>query len=98
MDEVSWHYDGREVLLLDPEGKPIDVPIMDQEALRDGVRVFAPTLFGSVLATVRRLEAGELYWESERVVGDLTFGADGRNCWVTSYAINKRGIEKLKIT
>jgi hypothetical protein len=86
---VAWR-NGGEVFLLDERGQPIQQPLTSQDALREGVRVCAPTLLGNVHATVLRDKTGDLCWESAGLVGDLEYDTDDRHCWITTLAINKK--------
>jgi len=88
---IGWTVDireGGEVLRLDSEDQPIQEPLLRREDLTVGMRIYVTTLVGGRLATVRT-ENGELYWESEGLVGDLVFAKNDK-CWVTTHAINKK--------
>lgn len=95
---IGWTmacYSGSEVYLLDESGKPILTPLTNRDDLKEGMRIYAPTLMGGVIATVVRdkgddYEEGELCWETEYSFGDLDFATDDRGAWTTSVAINKR--------
>lgn len=90
---LGWiikEYNGGEVFLLDAQDQPIEEPLTRREDLKEGMRIYAPTLVGGRIATVRLEEDGDLCWESAGLIGDLNFSGDDRKCWITTLAINKK--------
>lgn len=90
---VGWTVEcrsGCEIFLLDEHDKPIQKALTSRDDIKEGLRIYAPTLVGGVLATVVRDKDGDLVWETKGFMGDLDFDSDDRHVWITATAINKK--------
>ena len=88
-------YQGSEIALL-VEGRVDRVdetPLRRREDLWAGRTIVATTLVGRCVATVVADEQGRLWWETPGVFGDLQFDTDDRHCWITTMAMNRRGLK-----
>lgn len=75
------------------------LPLTQREDLAPEDLILVPSLVGSgfFLMTVKEAEDG-LFAEADKLMAILRFGEDDRNSWVCAGLINKRGLEKLRIT
>ncbi len=76
------------------------VSITQKDGLEVGELVLIPGLVGGGyhLMKVIKDDYGVLYAEEDKLLAVLTFGEDERAAWCCTGLINKRGLEKLKIT
>lgn len=100
---IGWmckEYSGSEVFLVDAENKVIQKPLTKQSDLKPGTKVLVTTLVGDYFMTIEsdghKLSA---ITEGNDTLAILKFDIDDRHCWVSTGAINMRGIKKAnKIT
>jgi len=73
-------------------------PITTRDGIKIGDEIIVPTLFGIVQMTVTELNGNEGTADSGYTLGLLEFGTDSRNCWTSSSSINKKCLNKLKVS
>jgi len=73
-------------------------PISTRDGIKIGDEIIVPTLFGDIQMTVTELNDNEGTADSGYTLGLLEFGIDSRNCWTSSSAINKKCLNKLKVS
>lgn len=68
------------------------VPLRDLGDIRHGDKLLVTTLTGILEMTAQRGEDGILRAWSTGFVANLEFSKDDRKCWVSTYAVKRRGV------
>jgi len=95
-EPIGWivkTYNGTEVYLISAP----EVPLTTKASLQVGSEVLVTTLVGVYQMIVHQEANGTLYATTGPTVSDLKFDVDDRHCWVSTYAINTRGIARLAV-
>lgn len=71
----------------------LDTPLTRREDIQPGDKLIVTTLFAVLEMTATLDDEGELQAETEHTLANLEFGEDDRECWVSSFAINKRAFK-----
>lgn len=89
-------YQGGEVYVFDVNDSLVEVPLTQESDIYLGRKVSVPTLFGYVVMEVIN-QGGKLaaMTSTKGTLADLEFAKDDRLCWISSYAINLKGIKKI---
>lgn len=82
--------EGTEVESLDGE------ILTSRDDIKEGMEVIVTTLVGRMKMRVVK-DGSEFRAEVGSTVANLEFGKDDRNCWISTYAMNTRGLKNLKL-
>lgn len=75
-----------------------DTPLTSRDDVKLGDEVWVPVIGGYFAMIVKQLDDGRLYADSDWLSAYLEFGGDDRGSWCSVGVVNKRGLEKLRIT
>lgn len=102
--KIGWEvrcYDGTEVYkvivssFVATEFK--EQPLTNFDDIKPGDRLVVQTLVGRRNMIARMDDEDEgLYAECDGLLADLVFDSDDRHCWISTYAINTRCLDRLK--